>query len=184
MTRAGIPVFLLLTLMLALGRPALAFETINWQGLVPPVDESLDPYTRLNDEQQGSLYDLWMVRERRVTGSQDKDLDDLEKEAAANLAEGGFDADTVLQELDAFLELLEANNTKFVERLDGKDVRIPGYVLPTEYSGTKVVEFLLVPYVGACVHTPPPPPNQMGTCAWKRALSVKACLRQYGCRAK
>jgi hypothetical protein len=34
-------------------------------------------------------------------------------------------------------------------------------VLPTEFSGDKVVEFLLVPYVGACVHTPPPPANQM-----------------------
>ena len=45
--------------------------------------------------------------------------------------------------------------------LDGTQVRIPGYVLPLEFDGTSVKEFLLVPYVGACIHVPPPPPNQM-----------------------
>ncbi|MEM8772877.1 MAG: DUF3299 domain-containing protein [Pseudomonadota bacterium] len=49
-----------------------------------------------------------------------------------------------------------------VEDLDGKLVRIPGFVLPFEYSASgKISEFLLVPYFGACIHTPPPPPNQM-----------------------
>ena len=49
-----------------------------------------------------------------------------------------------------------------VEELDGKLVRIPGYVLPFEYSASgKISEFLLVPYFGACIHPPPPPPNQM-----------------------
>jgi hypothetical protein len=38
---------------------------------------------------------------------------------------------------------------------------MPGFVLPIEYDGTKVTEFLLVPWVGACIHTPPPPPNQI-----------------------
>lgn len=45
--------------------------------------------------------------------------------------------------------------------LDGKMIRMPGYVLPLEFDGAKVTEFLLVPFVGACIHTPPPPPNQM-----------------------
>ena len=41
------------------------------------------------------------------------------------------------------------------------NVRIPGYVIPLEFSGTDVTEFLLVPYYGACIHTPPPPANQI-----------------------
>ena len=45
--------------------------------------------------------------------------------------------------------------------LDGLVVRMPGYVLPLEHEDLKTVEFLLVPYVGACIHVPPPPPNQM-----------------------
>lgn len=47
------------------------------------------------------------------------------------------------------------------DRLDGQFIRLPGYVLPLEFNGTKVTEFLLVPYVGACIHVPPPPPNQI-----------------------
>ena len=49
-----------------------------------------------------------------------------------------------------------------VDDLDGKRVRIPGFVLPFEYAADgKISEFLLVPYFGACIHSPPPPPNQM-----------------------
>ena len=45
--------------------------------------------------------------------------------------------------------------------LDGQLVRLPGYLLPLEFSGKEITEFLLVPWVGACIHTPPPPPNQI-----------------------
>jgi uncharacterized protein len=50
-----------------------------------------------------------------------------------------------------------------VEELDGEVVRIGGYILPFDYSGSNrtVSRFLLVPYVGACIHVPPPPPNQL-----------------------
>ncbi|MBL8378376.1 MAG: DUF3299 domain-containing protein [Burkholderiales bacterium] len=40
-------------------------------------------------------------------------------------------------------------------------VRIPGFVVPLERRGTLIYEFLLVPYFGACIHTPPPPANQI-----------------------
>ncbi len=45
--------------------------------------------------------------------------------------------------------------------LDGVDIRMPGYVLPIEFDGVRTTEFLLVPFVGACIHVPPPPPNQI-----------------------
>jgi uncharacterized protein len=48
-----------------------------------------------------------------------------------------------------------------LKALDGKMVRIPGYMVPLEDDSEVVSEFLLVPYVGACIHTPPPPPNQI-----------------------
>ena len=48
-----------------------------------------------------------------------------------------------------------------VTEFDGKAVRIDGFVLPLEFDGTAVKEFLLVPYVGACIHVPPPPANQI-----------------------
>lgn len=49
-----------------------------------------------------------------------------------------------------------------VDALDGERVRLGGYVLPFEFTGTREISrFLLVPYVGACIHVPPPPPNQL-----------------------
>jgi len=49
-----------------------------------------------------------------------------------------------------------------VQSLDGEKIRIPGYVVPLDFSAkSEHDEFLLVPYFGACLHTPPPPPNQI-----------------------
>lgn len=45
--------------------------------------------------------------------------------------------------------------------LNGQRIRIPGFVVPLERKGDDVIEFLLVPYFGACVHVPPPPSNQV-----------------------
>jgi hypothetical protein len=44
---------------------------------------------------------------------------------------------------------------------NGQIVRIPGFIVPIDYKGSGVTAFILVPYVGACVHVPPPPANQL-----------------------
>ena len=49
-----------------------------------------------------------------------------------------------------------------VDSLDGVKIRLPGYIVPLDFSAkSEHEEFLLVPYFGACLHTPPPPPNQI-----------------------
>lgn len=45
--------------------------------------------------------------------------------------------------------------------MEGAAVRIPGYLVPLEESKAGMTEFLLVPYFGACIHSPPPPSNQI-----------------------
>ncbi|ELR63206.1 hypothetical protein C942_03995 [Photobacterium marinum] len=47
------------------------------------------------------------------------------------------------------------------DELNGSKVKIPGFVIPLEGNDKVVTEFLLVPYFGACIHVPPPPPNQI-----------------------
>lgn len=47
------------------------------------------------------------------------------------------------------------------QELNGSQVKIPGFVIPLEGDQDVVTEFLLVPYMGACIHVPPPPPNQI-----------------------
>ncbi len=45
--------------------------------------------------------------------------------------------------------------------LNNKIVSVPGFMVPLEDDADQVTEFLLVPFAGACIHVPPPPPNQM-----------------------
>ena len=53
-------------------------------------------------------------------------------------------------------------------KLDGLTVKLPGFMVPIRFTALPgngdagyVSEFLLVPYFGACIHMPPPPPNQI-----------------------
>jgi hypothetical protein len=55
----------------------------------------------------------------------------------------------------------EWDNAPIEPALDGKKIKIPGFVVPIEEKGRAVTEFLLVPYFGACIHVPPPPANQI-----------------------
>jgi len=53
------------------------------------------------------------------------------------------------------------NARKVNTRLNGRNVKLPGYIIPFDTTAGGVTSFMLVPYVGACIHTPPPPPNQL-----------------------
>lgn len=53
------------------------------------------------------------------------------------------------------------NNAPTDPALEGVKIRLPGFVIPLEKKGEKVTEYLVVPYFGACVHSPPPPANQI-----------------------
>ncbi len=61
----------------------------------------------------------------------------------------------------ARLNYRTGEKTEELAALDGKLVKIPGFTVPLEDFASSATEFLLVPYVGACIHTPPPPPNQL-----------------------
>jgi hypothetical protein len=63
-----------------------------------------------------------------------------------------------------------------LKRMDGKRVRLPGFIVPLDDSEEEGAEFLLVPYYGACVHTPPPPANQMAFVTMQGGRSVKLAL--------
>lgn len=72
------------------------------------------------------------------------------------IGEGKMDAikDTWLPEFDK-------NATKLNKDLHGAYIKMPGYMLPVDMSAAGVTSFIMVPYAGACVHTPPPPANQL-----------------------
>jgi hypothetical protein len=78
------------------------------------------------------------------------------QQQSMTLMDGDPKADSLLKELtDAY------KNAPVVPALDGQLVRLPGFVVPLDADFKSMKSFLLVPYFGACIHTPPPPPNQI-----------------------
>jgi hypothetical protein len=131
------------------------FRQLSWQDLVPAHLLSEDPLAKLTEEQKTMVY--WVINTLDNLPVRGPETEEYYKEidaAIPELKKSGID----IVELMAKRKQLR---TTIVEELNGQRVRIPGYLLPLEMSDTKVKEFLLVPYIGACIHVPPPPPNQI-----------------------
>ena len=56
---------------------------------------------------------------------------------------------------------MEEALTATTDRFNGARVKMPGFIIPLDGDSQGVREILLVPFVGACIHVPPPPPNQL-----------------------
>ena len=53
-------------------------------------------------------------------------------------------------------------SVRVIDKFNNQAVKIPGFVVPLRTDEQqRVTEFFIVPYFGACLHMPPPPPNQM-----------------------
>ena len=63
--------------------------------------------------------------------------------------------------------------------LRGAKVRLPGFIIPLDRDGDLVSELLLVPYFGACIHTPPPPANQIVHVVLKKPLKGLRMMDPY-----
>jgi hypothetical protein len=74
----------------------------------------------------------------------------------------------------------QAPHAPVVKALDGQNVRLPGYIVPLEVSEEgRVIEFLLVPYFGACIHVPPPPSNQIVHVTSELGVKVEELYQPY-----
>lgn len=63
-------------------------------------------------------------------------------------------------ETEAYLSALKSFDVN--PDLVNQRIMLPGFIVPTAFDeDRKVVEFFLVPFFGACIHLPPPPPNQI-----------------------
>jgi hypothetical protein len=144
--------------------PTHAANDIGWTDLVPKGEPIVDPLAKLNQDQR---FDLEMILWARSLSAAERELEpnrpgveDAQK-YEQNFAKAGIDINKLLTDYKAFEEKIKERQNLVNNGLAGKDVRIAGYLLPLEFSETGDTDFLLVPYVGACVHVPPPPPNQI-----------------------
>lgn len=139
-------------------------RSLAWADLLPQDTETFDdPFAKLSEEQ---LLDLSMIARIRFLLESEKveaggaDFEE-EKRLAEKLEEQGVDIDWIMAQRQRVAEQREKAAGRVDEGIDGEEIRIPGYMLPLKQDSGGVREFLLVPWVGACIHTPPPPANQM-----------------------
>ncbi|MEM8564443.1 MAG: DUF3299 domain-containing protein [Pseudomonadota bacterium] len=111
------------------------FDTIEWIDLIPPhiLEILMNPPDYLYEIEDGSLEDQ------------------ISSQISNTIAAA---------EDDAYQQALVSTEVR--AEMDGARVRIPGFVVPLEFDEQQsVTQFFLVPYFGACIHMPPPPPNQI-----------------------
>lgn len=67
-----------------------------------------------------------------------------------------------------------------VKTWHNKLIKIPGYIVPVDYNAEgAITSFFLVPYFGACIHVPPPPPNQIIFVRYPAGFSVQALYEPF-----
>lgn len=122
-----------------------------------------DPFAALTKDQ---LHDLSLyagVKVRKITAPESvtENMEREAKKAEEELRMADIDIEELLSKREEVMNQRKKAAYAVVPELDGQNISIPGYALPLDYSGKRITEFLLVPWVGACIHTPPPPPNQI-----------------------
>lgn len=136
---------------------------LRWQDLAPPMDKFDDPFLGLSPEQKMDLAIVAVVRQLQARNDPALGPEQIKSynERLARLKKDKVDVDGLLARHGEITKKRRKMAEAVNEKLNGERIRLPGYVLPLEMDGKKVTEFLLVPYVGACIHAPTPPPNQI-----------------------
>lgn len=125
-----------------------SFKTIEWTELMPKEDLEilLNPPSYINDIEDGSF-------------------EDQISSQVANALAAASD--------DPYQKAL--SSTRIVQEMDGQAIRIPGFIVPLEFDDEQTItQFFLVPFFGACIHVPPPPPNQIIFVNYPKGLKVEA----------
>ena len=122
------------------------FRTVEWLDLMPKknLDALLNPPDYISQTEEGAFEDEILTELRNMP----EEISDPYQQALVS--------------------------TEVIKEMDGQRIRIPGFVVPLEFGeNKKVTQFFLVPYFGACIHVPPPPPNQIIFVTSKKGLAIK-----------
>ena len=137
---------------------------VTWEDLAPSGGKPLeDPFAHLEPVLAAKLYGISAVSYQVAQGYLSPVSSEYEKvvETISELESEGVEVNELLARFEEVQAEIRRQESVVDEKLDGQFIRLPGYALPLEYDGAAIQEFLLVPYVGACIHVPPPPQNQM-----------------------
>ena len=140
---------------------------LKWEMLVPQTEPLANSPDQLPFEQQEALRSM-LYWKGHPSGDVDEELalqrDEAKKRVDAereDLAKQDVDLDALYEQYVAWASEVERRGTLTEQKYDGERVAIAGYLLPLDFDPAGTTEFLLVPFFGACIHEPPPPPNQI-----------------------
>ncbi|MFQ3172340.1 MAG: hypothetical protein ACI9DG_002381 [Oleispira sp.] len=123
------------------------YRTVEWTDLMPQddLDAIMDSPDYLDDIADGSAEDQIGSEVQKATNARDSRYQQALK------------------------------STRVVAKFNNQLVRIPGFVVPLEFDDEQTItQFFLVPYFGACIHMPPPPPNQLIYVSYPEGLKLEA----------
>ena len=152
----------LLLIPLVLVSVSAGTNSVKWEDL----DVKLRPYNPmvgLSIDQKITMQDIRnYLDKRQKTGALEPENQARLDELIAVLEKQGVEVKKRLAKADKeSVQGLQNLKKGMTAKFDGKEIEISGYVVPLGFESKGVTEFLLVPWVGACIHTPPPAPDQI-----------------------
>ena len=153
----------LLALVVALLAAPLGAEKVRqvgWSDLKPPIGSYDDPFRAMGHREMYAVLDLVEYAETEA-GSRSPELVSRHARARELLEGAGYDVGYLVAQYHVVRETVAREISELNPEVVDARVRMAGYLLPLEMRGRRAVEFLLVPYLGACVHTAAPSQNQV-----------------------
>lgn len=155
--RATAPLKALLLPVLLAGNLCLADaapKTVDWTELMPEEDLQLLMNMPAVDHEGLSDDELMQDTTATTLKSPTSSFEDEVANAIGQAIQAGQSQERTWQ--DALV------STRVRPELDNTNIRLAGYIVPIDFDDNDVItSFFLVPYFGACIHVPPPPPNQI-----------------------
>lgn len=137
-------------------------KTICWLALCC----LLSPLAALAQPQEVDWLDLLPASDLKAL----EEMPEIDHDGAE--LERRFDQAGGLKQLDNLPAVMYSRNT--VAELDGREILLGGYLVPLELDAQgRSFEFFLVPYPGACIHVPPPPPNQIILVRYPKGVAIE-----------
>jgi nickel/cobalt exporter len=143
------------------GQSAGAAPLVTWDELTPSTEPYDNPFDEMPAAQMTDLQRILRARMLEEDGRPDEALSAAAAEARRRLEAAGLDIAALFAQRDRIIERRREAATGVTAAHLGAEVVMDGFALPLKEEAGRVVEFLLVPWVGACIHTPPPAPNQI-----------------------
>ncbi|MEO0405987.1 MAG: DUF3299 domain-containing protein [Cyanobacteria bacterium P01_A01_bin.135] len=151
-------------LVCGLATAASAQPALTWEDLQPAEAALENPYAHLSTEQ---TYDLASLERLRAWVAENQAApDSVEAREIARLEERlraqNLDLEALLSQVDQAKAYWQHQSRSINSQWVDRTIQLEGYMLPLDLTfAGQAKEFLLVPFVGACIHVPPPPPNQI-----------------------